>query len=144
MLLYYKEAGKDAMRVTIDALPVFGFALGILRKRCTMARASRLWLPVSRLPVHVKESSIVPAQSLVRPTRRSRPIRWPSIAARAMRTNRQKIVLHGFGEAPSLQLNRKAVALRAGTSELCDGTAGKIRISSTIINNESGSFVLSD
>jgi len=154
------------------------------------AREQVIELSVSRLPVYVKESSIVPVQSLVQSTSEkpsdtlaihiykgdvnnstkyyeddgasfsyqkgdfySRDITYDAAARRISfgavdggfksKFSKLEIVLHGFGDAPSLQLNQKAVALKAGTSDLFDGAAGKVRVSSTIINNERGSFVLS-
>jgi len=153
-------------------------------------REQILELSVARLPVYVKESSIVPVQSLVQSTSEkpsdtlaihiykgdvnnstryyeddgasfgyqkgdffSRDITYDAAARRISfgavngsfksKFSKLEIVLHGFGDAPALQLNQKAVTLKAGTADLFDGAAGKVKVSSTIIGNERGSFVLS-
>jgi alpha-glucosidase len=55
-----------------------------------------------------------------------------------------ELVLHGFGDAPSLQLNGQALRLAAGTFGFI-GTAGadQVKVSSATIDNDSGQLVIS-
>jgi alpha-glucosidase len=54
-----------------------------------------------------------------------------------------ELVLHGFGEAPSLKVNGKPVVLAAGSSGILGATGGKAAISSAVIDNDSGKIVIS-
>ncbi|MBC7685194.1 MAG: hypothetical protein H7176_08195, partial [Bdellovibrionales bacterium] len=52
------------------------------------------------------------------------------------------IVLHGFGESPALKLNGKALATTQRSMGFVDGETAQVKVSSTIMNNDSSSFVI--
>jgi alpha-glucosidase len=55
-----------------------------------------------------------------------------------------ELVLHGFGDAPSLRLNGQALRLAAGTvGFIGTGSADQVKVSSATIHNDSGQLVIS-
>ena len=146
-------------------------------------------LSVSRLPVYVKESSIVPVQSLVQSTSEKpsdtlafhiykgdvdnayayyeddgatfayekgayykRTISY-SAAARSItfgavegsfksKFSKLDIVLHGFGETPPLKLNGKALTVAPRSFGFMDDDTAQVKVSSAIMNNDNGVFVI--
>ena len=146
-------------------------------------------LSVPRLPVYVKESSIVPVQSLVQSTLEkpadtlsvhiykgdvdnsyahyeddgatfayekgafykrtisyaagARSITFGAVEG-SFRSKFAKldIILHGFGAAPSLTHNGKALAVSQRSVGFVDGDTAQVKVSSITMNNDSGSFVV--
>jgi alpha-glucosidase len=145
-------------------------------------------LSVSKLPVYVKESSIVPVQSLVQSTAEApsgtlalhiykgdvdnhstyyeddgasfayqkgayykRAIAYEAAARRITigavegsfksKFGKLDIVLHGFGNAPAVRLNGHPLALAAGVYGFVP--ADQVKVSSAVIDNDSGSLVIS-
>ena len=144
-------------------------------------------LAISRLPVYVKEGSIVPVQSLVQSTSEKpeptlaihiykgdtdnsttyyeddgasfahekgayykRTIKYDAAARRIVfgavegsfksKFSKLDIILHGFGAAPVLQLNQKQLLVAPRTVSFVDGDWAQVKVSSTLMNNDSGSF----
>lgn len=55
-----------------------------------------------------------------------------------------ELVLHGFGDAPALQMNGKALRLASGTSGfLGTAAADQVKVSAATIDNDSGAIVIS-
>lgn len=146
-------------------------------------------LSVSRLPVYVKESSIVPMQSLVQTTAEAPSDtlaihvykgdvnntvtyyeddgasfahekgayfkRTISIDAAARRivfgaaegTYKSKfskidLILHGFGDAPTLTAGQKKLAVSARSIGFLDAEGGQVKVSSSTMNNDRGGFAI--
>jgi alpha-glucosidase len=146
-------------------------------------------LSVSRLPVYVKESSIVPMQSLVQTTAEAPSDtlaihaykgdvnntvtyyeddgasfahekgayfkRTISIDAAARRivfgaaegTYKSKfskidLILHGFGDAPTLMAGQKKLAVTARSIGFLDAEGGQVKVSSSTMNNDRGGFAI--
>ena len=146
-------------------------------------------LSVARLPVYVKEGSIVPVQSLVQSTSEKpsdtlaihiykgnvdnayayyeddgasfahekgvyyrRAINYGALARTITfgavegsfksKFSKLEIVLHGFNESPALKLNGKALAITQRSMGFVDGDTAQVKVSSTIMNNDSSSFVI--
>jgi alpha-glucosidase len=146
-------------------------------------------LSVSRLPVYVKESSIVPMQSLVQTTAEAPSDtlaihvykgdvnntvtyyeddgasfahekgayfkRTISIDAAARRivfgaaegTYKSKfskidLILHGFGDAPTLTAGQKKLAVTARSIGFLDAEGGQVKVSSSTMNNDRGGFAI--
>lgn len=146
-------------------------------------------LSLARLPVYVKESSIVPVQSLVQSTSekpadtlaihvwkgdvdnsytyyeddgasfayekgayykrtisynaQARSVTFgPVQGSLKSKFAKLEIVLHGFGDAPQLKAAGKTLAMTSRSMSFVDGDLAQEKISSTIINNDSGSFAI--
>ncbi len=152
-------------------------------------RERTLELSVPRLPVYVKESSIVPVQTLVQSTAErpgdtlalhvykgdvdnrtsyyeddgitfayekgeyyQRAMSYDAAARRivlgavegklASKFKKLEIVLHGFGDGVTLKRDGKALVLAARAQGFVEGADAQVKVSSTVINNDSGAITL--
>ncbi len=146
-------------------------------------------LTVSRLPVYVKESSIVPMQSLVQSTAEApsdtlavhvykgdvnntvtyyeddgasfahekgayfkRSISIDAATRRIVfgaaegtyksKFSKIELILHGFGDAPALTAGQKKLAVTARSIGFLDAEGGQVKVGSSTMNNDRGSFAI--
>ncbi|MFP5391665.1 MAG: TIM-barrel domain-containing protein [Gammaproteobacteria bacterium] len=146
-------------------------------------------LNVAKLPVFVKESSIIPAQSLIQSTSEQpadtlvlhvykgdvdnattyyeddgisfgyekgeyykRAISYDAAGKRIVfgaaegklksKFKKIEVVLHGFADGASLSQNGKTLALKAGSHAFVKDVAEPVKVSSVVVNNDSGAFTL--